>query len=166
MSSTPIADSGAAARLDATLREWSQSWFDSGSLVALETTGAPDERGLHHWLLRFAGEEKEFVTVWLTLRQRTVHVEAQVMPAPEENVEAVLRYLLAKNADLYELHFALGPEAAIYLVGRVPVGELDGARLDELCGAALHYIDEFYPTAMSLGLPKWYRRRRKSATKA
>ena len=160
MSSTPIAGPGTPERIDAALDEWSTEWFASGALTAIESTGQPDERGHHRWLVRLRGEEKDFVTLWLTLRQRTVHIEAQVMPAPEENIGEVYRYLLAKNAELYELHLALGPEAAIYLVGRVPADELDAARLDEICGAALHYVDEIFPTAMSMGLGSLYRRRR------
>ena len=142
------------------LREWSVQWTNTGVLRALETTGVADERGQFRWLLRLAGEEKEFVTLWLSLRQRTVHVEVQLMPAPEENVAEVYRFLLLKNADLYGLHLALGPESAIYLVGRVPVGEMSADRLDELCGAALHYVDEIFPTAMAMGLGSLYRRRR------
>ncbi len=164
MTSTPIADDGAAATLSATITQWSEPWFASGVLRALETTGEPDERGHYRWLIRLAGEEKEFVTLWVTLRQRTVHFEAQVMPAPEEKIEDVFRFLLTKNADLYGLHLALGPEAAVYLVGRVPVGDLNAERLDELCGAALHYVDEIFPTAMTMGLGSLYRRRRRIGT--
>ena len=160
MTGPPLADADAAPRLDAMLHAWSAPWFTSGVLMALESTGAADERGHYRWLLRLRGEEKEFITLWLTLRQRTVHVEAQLMPAPEERVEEVYHFLLAKNADLYGLHLALGPESAIYLVGRVPVAEVTAERLDELCGAAIHYVDEIFPTAMSLGLGSLYRRRR------
>ena len=162
MSSTPIAASDSASRVDAVLQSWSEQWFASGVLTALESTGEADARGQYRWLLRLAGEEKEFITLWLSLRQRTVHVEAQLMPAPEERIEEVYRFLLTKNAELYGLHVALGPENAIYLVGRVPVGELTSERLDELCGAALHYVDEIFPTAMAMGLGSLYRRRRKS----
>ncbi len=164
MSSTPIAAAGSADHIGDVLSSWSKEWFANGVLKAIETTGDVDERGHYRWLLRFSGDEKDFVTMWLTLRQRTVHIETQVMPAPEENIEAVYRYLLAKNADLYGLHLALGPESAIYLVGRVPVGELSVERLDELCGAALHYVDEIFPTAMSMGLASLYRRRPRSRT--
>ena len=43
------------------------------------------------------GEEKSFTTVWLTLRQRTLHYETYFMPAPEENVEACYEFLLRLN---------------------------------------------------------------------
>ena len=58
-----------------------------GLLVAGEQQSVTDRTASHRWYLRFAGEEKDFITVWLTLRQRTLHHEAQFMPAPEENVE-------------------------------------------------------------------------------
>ena len=64
-----------------------------------------------------------------------------------------------KNADLRDLHLAIGPEEGIYLVAQVPIGEVTLARLDELVGAAVHYVDEIFPTAMSLGLASLYRRR-------
>jgi hypothetical protein len=164
VTSTPISHDDAADHIGETLAAWSGEWFASGSLKALETTGAPDERGQYRWLVRLAGEEKEFVTLWLTLRQRTVHIETQVMPAPEERVEEVYRFLLAKNAGLHGLHLALGPESAIYLVGRIPAGDFSGDVLDEICGAALQYVEEIFPTAMSMGLGSLYRRRRRSGS--
>ena len=148
--------------IDEILRRWANEWFDSGVLQALDRAETADDIGQHRWLLRLAGDEKEFITMWLTLRQRTVHIEVQLMPAPEENIVDVYRFLLTKNADLYGLHVALGPENAIYLVGRVPAGEMSAARLDELCGAAMVYVDEIFPTAMSMGLASMYRRRRRT----
>ncbi len=119
-----------------------------------------DDKGHYHWMIRLRGEEKNVIALWLTLRQRTVFLETQVMPAPEENLEALYKYLLVKNADLRDLHLALGLEEGIYLVGQIPVGEVTLERLDELVGATLHYVDEIFPTAMSMGLASLYRRRR------
>ena len=116
-------------------------------------TGAP------RWYLRLRGDEKEFVTVWLTLRQRTLHHETQFMPGPETNIEATWEYLLKRNADLLGMSFALGPEEAVYLVGRVPVERVDDEELDRIMGASLAYTDECFPTAMTLGYEGRYRRR-------
>jgi hypothetical protein len=96
----------------------------------------------------------------LTLRQRTLHHEAQFMPAPEENVTAVLQYLMRRNADLYGMSFCLGPEDAVYLVGRVPAGSVTDEELDRIAGSSVHYVDEYFPTAMTLAHPSLYRRRR------
>jgi len=130
------------------------------ALVAVDRpSGGEPVTGAPRWYLRLRGEEKEFVTVWLTLRQRTLHHEAQFMPAPETNVEATWTYLLTRNADLVGMCFALGPEDAVYLVGRVPVERVDDDELDRIVGASLAYTDECFPTAMALGFEGRYRRR-------
>ena len=131
-----------------------------GALVAVDSQPGGDPlTGAPRWYLRFRGDEKEFVTVWLTLRQRTLHHETQFMPAPETNIEATWEYLLRRNADLLGLSFALGPEDAVYLVGRVPVARVDEEELDRIMGASLAYTDECFPTAMAIGYEGRYRRR-------
>jgi hypothetical protein len=139
---------------------WSARELERGeSLVAVERQVVTDRTASHRWYLRFKGEEKDFITVWLTLGQRTLHHEAQFMPAPEENTEAVYRYVLRRNADLYAMWFCLGPEDAIYLVGRVAAAEVNDEELDRIAGSSIHYVDEHFPTAMTLGYPQLYRRR-------
>jgi hypothetical protein len=102
--------------------------------------------------------------VWLSLRQRTVHVETELMPAPEENHEELYRYSLVKNAELRLVHLAIGPEDGIFLMTDIPVGEVTLERLDELVGAIVTYVDEIFPTAMTMGYGSLYRRRRKSSS--
>jgi hypothetical protein len=141
---------------------WAQQWHAS-ALLGVEHQPLADDRGQFHWLIRLKGEEKDVITLWLSLRQRTVHVETEMMAAPEENREALFRYLLVKNAELRELHLAIGPEDGIYLMTQIPILELTKERLDEVVGATLTYVEEIYPTAMAMGLPSLYRRRRKSS---
>ena len=146
----------AATRVDA--------WVDrelaaGGALEAVDRQQVTDRTASHRWYLRFRGEEKDHITVWLTLRQRTLHHEAQFMPAPEENVAEVLQYLMRRNADLFGMAFCLGPEDAVYLVGRVPARLVDDDELDRIAGSSVHYVDEHFPTAMTLGHPRLYRRR-------
>lgn len=159
MTPAPLSDHGAQDRLDEVLHQWSEQWRANGLRADVEHRAARDEHEHGPWLVRLRGEEKDVITVWLTLRQRSVHVETEVMPAPSEQLEALYRYLLVKNATLRELHLAIGPEEGIYLVTHVPVGDLTLERLDEVLGATLHYVDEIYPTAMALGLASLYRRR-------
>jgi hypothetical protein len=128
-------------------------------LVAAERQDVADRTASHRWYLRFRGDEKDYITVWLTLRQRTLHHEAQFMPAPEEHREEVLRYLMRRNAELFGMAFSLGSEDAVYLVGRVPAGLVDDDELDRIAGSSIVYVDDHFPTAMSLGHPAVYRRR-------
>jgi hypothetical protein len=145
--------------------DWAARQLVEGSLlIAVDRQAGGDPiSGAPRWYLRLRGEEKEFVTVWLTLRQRTLRHEAQFMPAPETNVEATWEYLLKRNADLIGLSFALGAEDAIYLVGRVPVSRVDDDELDRIVGSSLAYTDECFPTAMSIGYEGRYRRRKQAA---
>ena len=56
--------------------------------------GAPGER---RWLVHLAGENKDVITVWLTLGQRALHVETYLMPAPEKFLGEVYEHLLRRN---------------------------------------------------------------------
>jgi len=164
MSSTPLTDEQAARAFGEMLQAWAADLLANDQMVALEGTNEPDGRGQWQWLLRFAGEEKQFIALWLSVRQRTVYVESEIMPAPEENTEEVLRFALTKNAELYPLHIAIGPDSGLYLVTRFPVGEGSPELLDELCGATLRYVDELFPTMMARGFASVYRRRSRRAS--
>ena len=130
-----------------------------GMLVAAERQDVTDHTASYRWYLRFKGEEKDFITVWFTLRQRTLHHETQFMPAPEEHVADVFAYLLRCNANLYGMWFSLGPEDAVYLVGKVPASLIDDDELDRIAGSSVMYVDDHFPTAMTLAHPTLYKRR-------
>jgi len=140
---------------------WAKQW-QASALLGVEHQPSPDDRGHFHWLIRLKGDEKDVITLWLSLRQRTVHIETEIIPAPEENRETLYRFLLVKNAEIRELHLAIGPEDGIYLMTQIPIGEVTVERLDEVVGATLTYVEEIYPTAMTMGLSSLYRRRRTS----
>ena len=96
----PIADIASPderAACDAVIETWTATRLaEGGAVVAVD-----HQPELGRWYLRLRGDEKDFVTVWLTIRQRTLHHEAQVMPAPEVNIEATFEYLLRRNASLH-----------------------------------------------------------------
>jgi hypothetical protein len=155
----PVADIASPeerAACDAVIERWAAARLaEGGAVVAVDHQ---PEAG--RWYLRLRGDEKDFVTVWLTVRQRTVHHEAQVMPAPEVNVGATFEYLLRRNADLHQMRFALGAEDAVYVVGEIPVTAVCDEELDRIVGSSLAYVDAYFPTAMSIGFAGKYRRRR------
>ncbi|HVE93491.1 MAG TPA: YbjN domain-containing protein [Acidimicrobiales bacterium] len=135
------------ARLAQLIGAWGDDQLrDNPSLLGIEpATDAP------RWYVRLQGEEKGVFTVWLTLRQRTLHVETYFMPAPEEREAELYEYLLRLNERLYGLSFAIGLEDAVYLVGHVPVSELDTAQLDQVIGAAYAYTEQYFRPAMRIG---------------
>jgi hypothetical protein len=155
----PVADIASPQERDAcvaVIDTWARARLaESGAVVAVDRQPEIDR-----WYLRLRGDEKDFVTVWLTMRQRTLHHEAQVMPAPEVNVRETFEYLLRRNAELHQMRFALGPEDAVYLVGEIPVTAVTEDELDRIVGSVLAYVDTYFPTAMSIGFAGRYRRRR------
>jgi hypothetical protein len=163
MSSTPITDAAEVAKFIATLEGWSSALLADGFLESMES-GVSDD-GKQQWLLRFRGEEKQFIAIWMTLRQRTVYVEIELMPPPEENIDEVLTIALNKNFDLFPLHIAIGPDNGLYLVMRFAVGEASNELFDEISGAAIRYVEELFPTLMARGYASAYRRRPSSKTR-
>ncbi|MGD0378635.1 MAG: YbjN domain-containing protein [Acidimicrobiales bacterium] len=154
-----IASPEERAACDAVIERWAGARLaEAGAVVAVDHH--PD---LGRWYLRLRADEKDFVTVWLTIRQRTLQHEAQVMPAPEVNIEATYEYLLRRNLDLHQMRFALGAEDAVYLVGEIPVHAVTEDELDRIVGSSLAYVDDYFPTMMSIGFAGRYRRRRRPA---
>ncbi|MHB8464400.1 MAG: YbjN domain-containing protein [Acidimicrobiales bacterium] len=120
-----------------------------------ETERIPTDR---RWLIRLRGEEKDVITVWLTLGERTLQYETAFMPAPEENAAAVYEYLLRLNARLYGMRFAIGDEDAIYLRGQIPLRAVDVEELDHIIGASYAYTEQYFRAALSLGFASRYSR--------
>jgi hypothetical protein len=152
-----VATPAERAACSRTIEQWASARLaeESSPLVAVDRQ--PEEQ---RWYLRLRGDEKDFVTVWLTIRQRTMYHEAQVMPAPETNVPQTFEFLLRRNIALHQMRFALGPEDAVYLVGEVPVSSVDEEELDRIVGSSLEYVDSVFPVVMSIGFAGMYRRRR------
>ncbi len=115
------------------------------------------DREPNRWYLRMRGEEKMVVTIWLTLRERTLAFETYFMPAPEEQIEACYEYLLRINPRLFTWRFAIGLEDAVYLVGQLPVSAVDADELDRIMGSGYAYSEEYFRTAMSIGYASRFR---------
>lgn len=132
------------ARIDIWLRE---QRAENPVIDAVER-GEPGER---RWYVRLLGDERGPFTVWLTLRQRSLHHETYVMPAPIERHGELYEHLLRRNARMHAMAFAIGPEDALYLVGQVPVEEVTDERLDQLVGSVWAYVEQFFRPAMRIG---------------
>ena len=117
------------------------------AIVAIDRGDGDDTR----WYVRMRGEEKEFTTVWLTLGQRTLRYEAYVMPAPEENIEAVFENLLRRNERLIGVHFAIGVEDAVFLRGDLPLAALSEAELDRVIGSLYATAEQCFQGLLRIG---------------
>jgi hypothetical protein len=127
---------------------WLATALEENPIMVALDRGEPGER---RWYVRLAGEEKDFTTIWFTLRQRTLHYETYVMPAPEENHERFWEHLLRRNYKLYGVHFAIGPEDAVFLVGHIPADDVDGDELDRIVGTVYASVEQFFRPALRIG---------------
>lgn len=116
------------------------------------------ERDVHQpraWFVRLLGEEKEFSTVWLQLRQRTLRFETYFMPAPQENEAELYGYLLRRNAKMYGAAFVIGKENAVYISGQLDnsLVTLDHLpdELDRVMGSLYQWIEQFFKPALRIG---------------
>lgn len=163
MPEAPLAADAERQGVLSAVEAFCEEWHGSGHLLGVEHREVTDRTATDRWAIRFKGTEKDVIAIWLTLGQRTVVAEAEVMPAPDSNVAGVHAFALARNLSLFGLCYALGPEQAVYLVARLPAAAVDADELDRLCGAFVSEIDEVYPTVMTLGFPAQYRRRRRGS---
>ena len=109
------------------------------------------EAGERRWIARLSGEEKATFSVWFHLRQRTLHVETYVMPAPEENHAQFYEHLLRRNLGFHGFAFAIGAEDGIFLIGETPVERITTDELDRLLGSTYAYVEQCFRPAMRIG---------------
>jgi Putative bacterial sensory transduction regulator len=116
------------------------------------------ESGERRWFVRVRGEQKDVFTIWFHLRQRTLHYETYVMPAPEENHAAFFEHLLRRNLKLYGAAFAIGDEDAVFLVGQIGNDRIDDDELDRLLGSLYAWVEQFFRPALRIGFASHFSR--------
>jgi Putative bacterial sensory transduction regulator len=142
------------AALGRLIDDWAAGERATNGLVA----AIDHDPELRRWYVRLRGEEKTVTTVWLTLRERTLHYESYFMPAPEENLAACYEYLLRANTKLFGMRFGIGAEDAVYLVGQMPLSAIDEPELDRIVGSVYAYSERYFAPAMSIGYESKFRR--------
>jgi hypothetical protein len=134
-------------RYEAQIDGWLRRFFDENPVMVALDRGEPGER---RWYVRLAGEEKDFITVWLRLGQRALHGEAYMIPAPEENHGAVYEQLLRRNRSMHGVAFAIGVEDAIFAIGSVELESLSEGHVDRLIGSIYEYVERCFRPALRL----------------
>jgi Putative bacterial sensory transduction regulator len=97
------------------------------------------------------GERKLKTTCRLEVGPHSLAVHAFVARQPDENHEAVYRWLLERNLKMYAVAFAVDHNGDIYLDGRLPLESVTAAEMDRLLGSVLSYADESFNTILELG---------------
>ncbi|MDA8196448.1 MAG: YbjN domain-containing protein [Actinomycetota bacterium] len=101
--------------------------------------------------LRFRGQAKDVIGVKIEVKERTTRFDSYLMPFPESNIAQLFEYMLRVQSRIEPLHFELGAEDAIYLVGSLATVDLNDEDLSEMVASILTYLDELFPKVMSIG---------------
>ena len=143
-----IADEQQLDLIEIQISEWLANELATNPIVAAVERGEPSER---RWYIRVLGESKDIFTIWFTLRQRTLHYETYVIPAPDENHAQFFEHLLRRNRKVNGMSFCIGEEDAVFLAGSLPVHAIDDGELDRIHGSIYMYVEQFFLPALRIG---------------
>jgi hypothetical protein len=141
--------------LESQIDAWLAGQLDENPVVV--AVERDQDSGERRWFVRVTGEEKDVFTIWFTLRQRTLHYETYVMPAPEENPAELYEHLLRRNRQLYGMAFAIGEEDAVFLQGRLANDAITPDELDRVLGSIYEWVERSFRPAMRIGFATRFR---------
>jgi hypothetical protein len=107
--------------------------------------------GLPGIVVALPGERRLKTNTILSIGEHSVRVEAFVCRRPDENFEAVYKFLLKRNRRLYGVAYTLDNLGDIYLVGWMANGSVDADEIDRVLGQVLEAVDSDFNTLLELG---------------
>ncbi len=128
----------------------------AAALAELEVEHQRREPG--QFLVTLPGTRRLQTATWLVVRDHALFVQAFVCRRPDEEHEAVYRFLLQRNTRLYGVHYTLDRIGDIHLVGRVPIRAVDTDEIDRVLGQVLEAADGDFNTLLELGFASSIRR--------
>src|SRR5271169_4830627 len=109
-------------------------------------------------VVELPGERRLKTNTILTVGEHSVRVEAFVCRKPDENHEAVYRFLLKRNRRLYGVAYTLDNLGDIYLVGRISSLAVTAEEIDRVLGQVLEAVEDDFNTLLELGFSNSIRR--------
>lgn len=101
--------------------------------------------------LRIAQRARDYTTIWFDVGQRTVGIEAFLLPAPPHNRVAVYEYCLNRNRSSWPTYIARDRQGDLYVMARHPVAVLDAKAIEDLVGAVYETVELAFPTLLQIG---------------
>ena len=147
---TDLHDDDQLAGIEQAIDTWLAEFRAANPAILAVDRNEPHELE-RRWYVRMAGEDKDYITVWLMLGQRTLRYETYVMPAPEENAAQVFEHVLRQNDQSVGVHFSIGAEDALYLRGELPLAALDADELDRIIGTMWATVERHFRGLLRLG---------------
>lgn len=97
------------------------------------------------------GTNKQFVNVAMTIGDTIFKIESFVARNPDENHEAVYRWILEQNRKLLVINYCVDHLGDIYLSGTLPIATVDLDQIDQLLGVMLQTSDNSFNILLELG---------------
>lgn len=102
------------------------------------------------WAVRMRQETRDATTVWFTVRERSLELEAYLLPAGEGTVE-LFRQALARNIRGWRVFFALDQDQGLVLRGRLATASVTDLELDLALGEIYEMVEvSFRPLLRAL----------------
>jgi hypothetical protein len=117
-----------------------------------------DEPSPGTFVVTLPGERKLRTTCTLRVGARAVAVHAFVVRRPDENHEAVYRFLLERNPRLHGVAFGVDHLGDVHLVGQLPLPAVTPEEIDRVLGAVLEAVDSSFNQILELGFTSAIRR--------
>ena len=116
----------------------------------LNENDIPHERlGTNGFVAELAGVHKLKTNVALIVGTHALTVNAFIARHPDENTEAVHRWLLERNRSMFSVAFSIDQFGDIYLTGILGLDAVHD--LDRLLGSVLEYSDGAFNVILELG---------------
>jgi len=103
------------------------------------------------WGLRLQQQTREATTIWFDVGEVTIGFEAYLLPGPPDQQAAVYRECLRRNLTAWPATIALDSEGDLYIVGRIPIAQLDSADIDRAVGAVYELVDLAFRSLIRTG---------------
>jgi hypothetical protein len=131
-----------------TLEECIELWLadpDSSVEYAEEVEG--------EWAVRMRQEVRHATTVWFTVGERSLRFEAYVLPEPPAPAE-VHRQALVRNIGAWRCLYAVDPEGALVIRGRIAADRVTLAELDRALGEIYEMVEVGFRAMVAAGWPE------------
>lgn len=97
------------------------------------------------------GEHRLKTNVSIVVGTYSVSINAFIVRNPDENHEAVYRWLLKRNRRMFGVSYAIDHLGDVYLVGKIALTAIDSTQLDRLLGTILENSDGAFDYLLELG---------------
>lgn len=103
------------------------------------------------WGIRLAQRSRDFTTIWFAIGERTLSVEAYLLPEPPHRREEVYRMCLQRNASSWPVTISLDRRGDLYIRGRHRLSDVSTATIDGLVGAVYELVELTFKPLVRIG---------------